>query len=832
MLPPAHRRPRAPRPARGRAGPLALLALLTACSQGAGCGPRADAPARIRLTAIPSALETSAVPPAVPVLREEFDAVPPDWRTGTDRENPMVLDPDALRVGLARDEGVGFLTLGGKRGAFYRVVPVEPETPYLFEGVLRGRDLAPEVEGARFWLGELSARGSPEELFGPARNPLVRARPLAPAAGREGWQEQRLAFRTEAATRALLVMCQLWVPDRRKGEPDLEAGEADFDRLSLARIDERELWELEAARGVAAAHRGDELPAGNDARARRRVDAMLGAEQRPALLCLPGERLRFELTLPEPDPVLEAAIAPWPAAFRPRPAPGELWVRVNGRELWRGAPAGGATLAEIDWREIELELASFAGKRVTLELGVDGKQPALFGAPVVRARGRASEGWNVLLVSIDTLRSDRVGTYGAKSGATPRLDQLARQGVVFERATANAPYTLPAHATLFSGQFPSVHAVEDEGRPLAPLRSPVLARYLAERGWRTQAFTAAGFLVPDFGFHAGFDGFSIRDPLRHPGSRFFHDFAANHPEQGPAPAEGGTARVRSWIRAHAREPFFLFVHTYEVHDYDPPPELVTCAQEGCRSKLGDFNALVLRMSNPAPFPGSPVDRAHLGHLYDAALRHVDGELGQLFDELERSGIAARTLVVVTSDHGEEMFERGFLQHGKSLHREVIDIPLIVRAPGRAPARIQAPAMQVDVAPTILAALGLALDARMQGRDLFGSNGSPRPIWSEVDDARARQTSLTDGGWKLVHAPTDAPVNFPGAREWSLYDLARDPEERADLSESEGERLERLRRMLQNFQEELDAAGARLGPPPSSELEESTMELLRKLGYGD
>ncbi len=808
---------------------LVLMLALGGCGRG-GEGEHGMRGERLRLTALPSRLHARAPAPALPLLREEFEAAPAAWRVVTDLHAPLEVDPALLGVAPAREEERAFVTLSGRRGALYRVLAVEPDTPYLFEGELRARDFDAGVRGACFWLAELSAAGEPEQLFAPGQDPILLRHPLAPAAGSEGWQTRRAFFRTGSRTRGLLVTCQLWVPDPAKGEPDLARGQADFERLELARISEHELWELEAARAVAAAHLGDVLPQPGDARARRRVDVMLDAEQRPSLLCLPGEHLTFELQLPRAGPVLEAGFAPWPADFRPGAEPSALWLRVNGRELWRGRLPDAAGPSGLAWQDFTLDLAAFAGQRVTLELGAEGAQPGVLAAPVVRARAAQPPGWNVLFLSIDTLRADRVGAYGSESGATPRLDRLARESLVFEDFNANAPYTLPAHASLFSGQHPSVHCVEDEGRPLAPARSPVLARLLAERGWRTQAFTAAGFLTPAFGFHAGFDGFSIRDPLRHAGSKFFRDFAAIYPDQGPPPSVAGTGRVREWIRAHARESFFLFVHTYEVHDYDPPPGPRACAAQGCTSTLTDFSPLTLKKKNAAPFPGTPEDRAHLGHLYDAALRHVDGEVGALLDELEQSGIAGRTLVIVTSDHGEELFERGFLQHGKSLYQELLAIPLIVRVPGRAPGRVSAPAMQVDVAPTILAALGLPPDARMQGRDLLVGAGAPRPVWAEVNDARARQSSVREGGWKLVYGPPDAPVNFPSAREWSLYDLARDPGETNDLSSSEELRFQSLRRQLEGFQEHLRDLSQALGEPPSNALDESTQELLHQLGY--
>jgi arylsulfatase A-like enzyme len=821
-------RPPAPILARVRA-PLGLG--LAALAVGGCGGPAAEAPeppggVRIRLVEQAGVLHAPPAPPAVPLLREDFERVPPDWRLAT-TASPLGADAATVRAVAGAEGGRRFLTLAGEQGLFYRIVPVEPGTPLAFMGTLRARGLEPAAQpffGASFWLAELARSGPPEELFAEGTR-FETVHMLASAAGREGWQTSRTAFRAGATTRALLVGCNLSLDVPLRG-----AGELDFDALELARIAESELFEFQAAGEVALALRGTTPPPAGDWRARRRVDAMFAAEQRPAILCLPGERLAFELEVPRGAPVFRCGLAPWPAGASAGGA-ARFVLRIDGRELLAVPLDARCPRAETAWRDAEVGLAAHAGRRVRLELGVEGGLPGLVGAPEVAAPPAGRGGWNVLLVSIDTLRADRVGAYGARSGATPRLDALARGALLFEDASANAPYTLPAHASLFSGQFPSVHGVEDEGRPLAPARSPVLARLLAQRGYATRAFTAAGFLTADFGFHAGFDAFSIRDPLRHPGSRFFRELERIHPEQGRAGDEPGREGVLRWLRAHAREPFFLFLHTYAVHDYDPPPGRLACAAEGCRAAIGDITPFTLRKLNRAPFPGTPEERAHLGHLYDAALAHVDEELGVLLDELAALGLAERTLVVVTSDHGEELFERGFLQHGKSLHEELLAIPLIVRVPGRAPARVAAPAMQVDVAPTVLAALGLPRDARMQGRDLLAPTGPPRPVWAEVNDRRARLASYREGPWKLVHGPTDAPVVFPSAREWTLYDLARDEGERADAAAREPERLAHLQQRLREFQAALAAEREALGPVVESAVDETTRRLLDALGYG-
>jgi arylsulfatase A-like enzyme len=288
--------------------------------------------------------------------------------------------------------------------------------------------------------------------------------------------------------------------------------------------------------------------------------------------------------------------------------------------------------------------------------------------------------------------------------------------------------------------------------------------------------------------------------------------------------------VRAWLAAHASEPFFLFLHTYEVHDYDPPPGPLACAAEGCRSTLTDFRELLFPRQKE-PFPGTEADRAHLLHLYDAALRHVDAQIGAILDDLRALGLLERTVIVVTSDHGEEWFERGRLQHGKTLYGEQLRIPWILRVPGRAPDRLSTPAMQVDVLPTLLGALGIAPDPRVQGVDLLAGESRARPLWAEVDDKFAAKTSLRLGDWKLVHGPLEAEVAIRNERTFELFDLARDPGEREDLAEREPARLAELRAQLEAFREHLRGLGEGLGPVQTdSELEEGTQRLLEHLGY--
>jgi len=801
---------------------LGLLALLIGSC---GRGPD-ESPWRVRLWEAPGVLTAPSPRPALQLLAQDFERQPAGWHVLTDQRAVLAVEGESLRIEPGREEQRQYLTLSGRGGSLYTLLEVEPDTTYAFRGTLRARGVepeGPEFHGATFWVGEFSRRGTPAELF--ANGGWVdRTHAIASAHGEEGWRERAFVFRTLPTTHALALGCILSV-----NEP-LKAGAVDFDRLELTQVDEREHWEYEAARAVAEQHRGEApFPAG-DWRARRSVGAMLGFEQRPAILLFPGERLELRVPVPPGAPGFAGAIAPWGPGSRPGVAPAKLRVQtpVASFEFECASTLEGAL-----WHTFSSRLTGLEGREFTLGLELEGTFPVVLGAPELAGTAPIRRAPNVVLISIDTLRADRLGVYGASSGATPQLDALAERSILFPDVTANAPYTLPAHASLFSGQFPGVHGVEDKGRVLARTRSPVLAHTLAEHGYRTAAFTSAVFLTPEFGFAQGFERFITIDPFRHGNSRFFEELTGTRPEQALSDERrlAGLAPVFEWLGAHRAEPFFLFLHTYEVHDYDPPRADEPCPVEGCGIAGLDYREFLLKKNRREPFPGEARERAHIGHLYDLALRHVDTGVGRLVAELARLGLEDETIVVVTSDHGEELFERGFLQHGKSLQREQLAIPLILRVPGEAPRRATIPAMQVDLVPTLLARLGLPPDPRVQGVDLLGAP-VPRPLWSEVNDAFARQSSVREGGWKLVHAPRGAQVVFPAAFEWRLFDLERDPGELQDLTASEPARLAALQELHRRFAAELEARASELGPLGDAEALDAAMQkLLDDMGYG-
>ena len=768
------------------------------------------------------------------------------WRLASDSKNPLRTEDGVL---AAEAEGDA-LTLAGTRGLAYRIVEVEPATCYRFEATAEARalELSGDFAGATVWIAELSRSGSPEELFQNGPEEFAVARHLFDPAwdadvaggGRSGTKDyERLVF-TSPETRALLIACVLsW-------EAPAKGGDVRFEEVSLEKLPLAAQWRADLDLAKADYARGLEPLSGW--RATRLVRGQLGAEVRPSILLLPGERLRFEATLSSARPLFESGFGLWSPALLPGTGRGlACTITIDGEEVFSLTNEAQDDPAEARWNQFEIDLSAWSERTVQLELAVDGDLPGLFGAPVLRDGAATDERKNVLLISIDTLRADYVGCYGAPGNPTPHLDRLAEEGILCARVDGQAPYTLPGHATLLSGQFPSVHGVQRTTHALSTKRSPLLARILSAEGYRTQAFTGGGFLNADFGFDRGFDGFANIDPLRQRDALFFRQIVNN--EQGALRRlrrnsrlpdriteelidEFGPERVHGWLEEHADEPFFLFVHTYAVHDYDPPAEYLRCHEElGCTSNRVDYEEHRLtRQKGWNPSPISAADAAHLTHLYEATLRFVDDLIGELLAELDRLGLRESTIVAVATDHGEEMFERGFMQHGKTLYEELTSLPMIFRIPGEAPRVIQEPAMQVDLVPTLLDALGLESDGRMQGASLLAPLPE-RATWSEIHDDFVEKYALrTRDGWKLLHAPSNDEVDFPADYEWKLFDLNQDPRELEDLSASDREQLERLREELLRRRELLGTFGASLGEVGEGNVDPSVQRQLKGLGY--
>jgi choline-sulfatase len=399
---------------------------------------------------------------------------------------------------------------------------------------------------------------------------------------------------------------------------------------------------------------------------------------------------------------------------------------------------------------------------------------AAAGAALLRARPRPRP--NVLLVTIDTLRADRLGSYGDSAAATPVLDALAARGVRFATAVAHAPLTAPSHASILTGLLPLGHGVRDNGTFVLPPSATTLAEVFRDGGYRTAAFVSGFPLDHRFGFARGFETYDDR-MLRGRDSR-----RAPYVERTAAEVTGAAL---DWVRG-APAPWFAWVHYFDPHaPYEPPGEFA------------------------ARFAGSP---------YDGEVAFVDRELGRLLAAAE----ASRTLVLVTSDHGESLGEHGEATHGVFIYDATLRVPWIMAGPGLPRGRVSpVVARGIDVAPTLLDYAGLRIPRAMQGRPL-----RPAADGREMEDAPAYAESLfcrLNLGWAELHAWRTARWKLIDAPRPELYDLATDPGETRDVSAARTHDARSLQAALQGA---LSAS-----PPDASTVPgRDVLERLHALGY--
>jgi choline-sulfatase len=384
----------------------------------------------------------------------------------------------------------------------------------------------------------------------------------------------------------------------------------------------------------------------------------------------------------------------------------------------------------------------------------------------------------VVLISVDTLRADRLGCYQASRKITPYIDFLAKGGTTFSQVSALVPLTLPSHSSLFASTYPFENGVEDNGIPFGA--GPTLATVLKSAGYRTAAFVGGFVLDRRFGLNRGFDVYDSPFDL--------HNKTAVDVGDLKRPAAQVAAAAMRWLDQNSSSPFFLFLHFYDLH-------------------------------TPYDLPSDP--RLHRGETgYSAELAYVDRVLGDFIAYLTGRGLLNRILIVLTSDHGEGLSEHGENAHGYFVYQSTLHVPLIVHWPEgskRVPNdRIDEPASLLDVAPTILDALGLPRAGEMRGRSLITEKGI-REIYSESLYPRnhfgcAALRALRSGRYKYIDAPNP-----------ELYDLSNDPLESRNLYGTEQPRAVAMRQRIMSLLANAPAAKPR-SPTPE------TVKALRSLGY--
>jgi choline-sulfatase len=402
----------------------------------------------------------------------------------------------------------------------------------------------------------------------------------------------------------------------------------------------------------------------------------------------------------------------------------------------------------------------------------------------------AAKGWNVVLISVDTLRADRLGAYGYKGWPdhppSPNVDAQLASGVVFDQAMSVRSETWPSLGSLLTGLYPSGHGVVENGYGF-PDDLPTLPKILHKERYRTGAFLSN---MCDAN-HQGWD-----------------DFWCSGGRDGKA-----VQAALDWIRAHKgdRKPFFLWVHLFGAHSpyYNGGDLADRELDPGYQGPLGTKKWQLNRIMTEK-VPLTDRDVRHLDAIYDAAVIGSDRLAGSLLDGLRAAGRLEKTVVVFTADHGEELYDHnGYLYHACSVYQTGLHVPLGISAPGLIPrgARVPQTVETIDVLPTLLSLLGVEAPVEQHGRSLVpylerpGAGGAGKPAFSEYGSAPIH--TVVRDGWKLVHNPTgfapvcipDAPPgHYPIARE-ELYDLSTDPQEKTNLAQAQPARVAELASLI-------------------------------------
>jgi arylsulfatase A-like enzyme/cytochrome c-type biogenesis protein CcmH/NrfG len=396
---------------------------------------------------------------------------------------------------------------------------------------------------------------------------------------------------------------------------------------------------------------------------------------------------------------------------------------------------------------------------------------------------------NLVVITLDTTRADHLGAYGATRAATPVLDTLAKDGVLFEQAMTTAPLTLPAHSSILTGAFPPEHGVRDNGGFFLGPEQVTLAELLKERGYRTGGFVAAYVLDRKWGIAQGFE-------------TYFDEFETSVRRGGKSagdiqrPANEVVDRALPWMESAAGQPFFAWIHFYDPHTPYAPPE--------------------------------PFKSRYSGDPYSGEIAFTDTQVGRVVEFLKSKGLLERTVIAVIGDHGESLGEHGEDAHGFFVYEAATRVPFIVRAPfertrGR---RVADPVRAVDLMPTVLDLLGVAPPSGIAGvtltplltgeRQELGLEGYAEAMYPLHHYGWSDLRALRSGRYKVIDAPRP-----------ELYDLQEDPKETSNLFESRralGDRMVgRLRELEQGFSQVSSE-------PPSTDVDPEVRARLAALGY--
>jgi arylsulfatase A-like enzyme len=441
--------------------------------------------------------------------------------------------------------------------------------------------------------------------------------------------------------------------------------------------------------------------------------------------------------------------------------------------------------------------------------------------PEIVGDGKPFSRPNIILVSLDTLRADHLGLYGYPRPTSPFLDEFGSKAVVFSNAHSESTWTLPSHWTMMTSLHPMQHKIKEYKKTITAVEFPTIAEILADNLYQTAAFTNAGYLEPFFGFHIGFNHFDASTS----------DFEVFDRAQG-------------WIDQHKGDPFFVFIHTFEIHNY-PLSKKLHGEPYSDKNYDGNFQgnfwpllAELFRQEKPVKI--TDADVAHAINLYDGAIRLTDQVLSRFVNYIESTESLENTVIIITSDHGEsfrDMHNGGEYEawhHGNAPYEEQNHIPMIIRVPDEKieaqRRRVDEPVGLIDLAPTILDFAGIEAPSIFRGGSLrstiTGRHTKRRttPIFSEQPNFDL--FSVTFGDHKLISFRTDRDNHFKGRHD-ELYSLAADPEELTNLANRHPDVANSLARMID---EHISRADIGMVAEEGQVIDAKTAEELKALGY--
>jgi arylsulfatase A-like enzyme len=436
-------------------------------------------------------------------------------------------------------------------------------------------------------------------------------------------------------------------------------------------------------------------------------------------------------------------------------------------------------------------------------------------------------GKNVILIVIDTARADRFGCYGNPSGITPNIDKFAEDAVLFLNAFSHAPWTLPSLASLFTSQYPSMHGAGGRLGAFKTLNQEAvtLAELCQRAGIITGAIINVVFISEKLGMTQGFHSV---DKFIHPSSN------VNMRKAGPT-----TKAALRWIKRHKNSPFFLLVHYFDPHlTYNPPKTFRTRFADpkdryntdyifGTRKDITLFRQNLISLN--------PEKIARLEKLYNAEIAYVDSEIGRLLDGISRQGLDKNTVIVITSDHGEEFLEHNGFEHGHTLYDELLHVPLIIRDPNivtenenthstkeRSP-KIHTTVRLIDVAPTLCNLVGIPAASTFVGQSLLpiieNKHKAHLPVLSQGNMWGLSGTALRKDGFKLILQPY-----LPRVR---MFNIGTDPGEQENIEDQMPQKRDK---MIADLNRTLKMISRRQMDGAAPQLSQEELQSLRSLGY--